>query len=198
MTVQSSNPNCNDVDAASMDILIHTPDSTESCFSQKTFPYDRLMEQWTVMASTLPLWKGRKNVTISYSPIDGKPMSDTFLDKVQFSWSEATAPGTERWTLEGVDTVQLINKGELSTNTENGVKYRWAATGLMGWVCPPANWQLLGFFLANDPQRKDEDWVVTYFGKTLFTPAGLDIYARNPKAFDISKVRKIISKMMTR
>ncbi|KAG8870842.1 histidinolphosphatase [Tulasnella sp. 332] len=194
MAVQSSNAKFGDVEAGSMDILIHTPDSAESCLTPDTFPYHWLMEKWTVMASTLPLWKGRKNVTISYSQIGDQPINETFFDQVQFSWSEKTAPGTAPSTLEGVDTVRRVDKREESeAKAQNGVRYRWGATGLMAWICPRANWQLLGFFLAEDPKRSDEDWVVMYFDKTLFTPAGLDIYVCNPKAFNMSKVRKIIS-----
>ncbi|KAG8988742.1 histidinolphosphatase [Tulasnella sp. JGI-2019a] len=198
MTVQSSNPRCEDPAADSMDILVHKPDSTESCFAPNTFPYHRLMERWAVMASTLPLWKDRKNVMISYSQIDDKPINETFRDTIQFNFSEKAGPGKEPTTVEGVDTLQMIEPGdegsaaESETKAGNGVRYKWKGSGIMA-VSPPAQWQVLGFFLANDPNRSNEDWVVTYFGKTLATPAGLDIYVRNPKAFDISKVRRLIN-----
>ena len=34
-----------------------------------------------------------------------------------------------------------------------------------------SKWQVLGYDL-------DEGWAVTYFAKTFFTPAGIDIYSR--------------------
>ncbi|KAG9004257.1 histidinolphosphatase [Tulasnella sp. JGI-2019a] len=129
------------------------------------------MERWAVMASTLPLWKDRKNVMISYSQIDDKPINETFRDTIQFNFSEKAGPGKEPTTVEGVDTLQMIEPGdegsaaESETKAGNGVRYKWKGSGIMA-VSPPAQWQVLGFFLANDPNRSNEDWVVTYFGKT--------------------------------
>ncbi|KAG8861177.1 histidinolphosphatase [Tulasnella sp. 330] len=129
------------------------------------------------MALSLPLWKGRKNVTISYSRIDDESINQTFLDTIQFNFSQKSDPEKEPTMVGGVDTFQLIDPRDESSAGESDSK---AVNGV------------LGFFLANDPKRSDEDWVITYFGKILATPAGLDIYVRNPKAFDILKVRKLI------
>lgn len=37
-----------------------------------------------------------------------------------------------------------------------------------------SHWEVLGYGDGED----GEQWVVTYFEKTLFTPAGLDVYSR--------------------
>lgn len=38
-----------------------------------------------------------------------------------------------------------------------------------------SHWEILGW---GDEQDTGNSWVVTYFAKTLFTPAGVDVYAR--------------------
>lgn len=142
----------------------------------------------------MPLWKGRKNVKISYSQIDDKPINETFSDTLEFDTSdqevdpEQPPPGTlgRSWDallslllptkIEGVDTLlQAIapadggGKGHESDVKAgfNGVRFQWRGEGVLAAVAGPSNWQMLGFFLANDPDRSDEDWIVTYFGKTL-------------------------------
>lgn len=37
-----------------------------------------------------------------------------------------------------------------------------------------SHWEVLGY----GDGESGEQWVVTYFAKTLFTPAGIDIYSR--------------------
>jgi len=184
----------NTTSADSMDIIIHKPSSAHPAFAPESFPYDRLMESWAVLATTLPLWKGRKNVTITYSPIEGSSPSDSFLDTVAFN-NVKSPVGKEPSKIVGVDRNEKVPPQAGSDQTEdvnvvNGVRFTWTGKGLLSLTS--SKWQILGYFLASDPNRRDEDWVVTYFGSTLFTPAGLDIYVRNPKVFDREKVRKII------
>lgn len=56
-------------------IQLYSPDSTEPPFQPANVPYAGLMGRWHVVASTLPMWKGKKNVTITYSPIEGQPQT---------------------------------------------------------------------------------------------------------------------------
>lgn len=53
-----------------------------------------------------------------------------------------------------------------------------------------SKWQLLGY---NPPGEDGEEWAVTFFEKTLFTPAGLDIYARMEKGLPEDLVRRSCS-----
>lgn len=53
-----------------------------------------------------------------------------------------------------------------------------------------SKWQLLG---CNPPGEDEEEWAVTFFEKTLFTPAGLDIYARTEKGLPEDLVRGFFS-----
>lgn len=49
-----------------------------------------------------------------------------------------------------------------------------------------SNWQVLGY----DAQA---GWAITYFSKTLFTPAGMDLYVRDPTSVSPELVQKILS-----
>lgn len=51
-----------------------------------------------------------------------------------------------------------------------------------------SHWECLGCGRADD----DNQWVVTYFAKTLFTPAGIDIYSRTKKGLPPTYVEEIL------
>jgi len=147
------------------------------------------MGKWFVVASTLPLWKGKKNVTITYTPIDGQPKTtfneyDLFLYSpilshqvnsiVEYHSSKSALPTASKSTVKGVDR---LDEAPLSTGKKSGAKWNWRGKG---WLkIASSRWQLLGYHVGVEDEP---EWVVTYFGKTLFTPAGLDVYARSGTA----------------
>lgn len=51
-----------------------------------------------------------------------------------------------------------------------------------------SHWECLGFGDADDGNQ----WVVTYFAKTLFTPAGIDIYSRRKDGLPPTTVDEIL------
>ena len=51
--------------------------------------------------------------------------------------------------------------------------YNWRGKGWL--VIATSKWEILGY---GDEEGTDNSWVVTYFAKTLFTPAGVDFYSR--------------------
>lgn len=58
-----------------------------------------------------------------------------------------------------------------------------------------SQWQLLGFNVApaSSPALASPEWVVTYFASTLFTPAGLDIYARGAHTLSDEFVAQLVA-----
>lgn len=68
-----------------------------------------------------------------------------------------------------------------------------------GWLkISTSHWQLLGYSLSPSSPAATSDapeWVVTYFSSTLFTPAGLDVYARTPTALSDDFVDDIVRKL---
>lgn len=51
--------------------------------------------------------------------------------------------------------------------------YNWRGKGWL--VIASSKWEILGY---GQEEGTGNSWVVTYFAKTLFTPAGVDFYSR--------------------
>lgn len=110
---------------------------------------------WRVTHSSLPMWKSKRNVRITYTPIDSTDQVDDFI---QFQPLKAD----KLRNIHGIDTP--------SSNAP--ATYDWRGRG---WLkIASSHWEILGY-----GTHGDEDWCVTYFAKTLFTPAGIDIMKRD-------------------
>ena len=71
------------------------------------------------------------------------------------------------------------------------LRFKWRGKG---WLAiASSRWQVLGCSADPSPGNPDA-WAVTYFEKTLFTPAGLDVYARTPRGLPEALVRAIMEK----
>ncbi|KAJ5222149.1 uncharacterized protein N7469_011036 [Penicillium citrinum] len=130
-----------------------------------------LMGTWHVTHSSLPLWKDKRNVNITYKEIEssgGNQIDD--LVKYQAIGSDKIK------SVHGVDTADSRNPGA----------WNWRGKG---WLkIASSHWECLGFGHADE----SNDWVVTYFAKTLFTPAGLDIYSRDKQGLSQNTVDEIL------
>lgn len=51
--------------------------------------------------------------------------------------------------------------------------YNWRGKGWL--MIASSKWEILGY---GEEAGTENSWVVTYFAKTLFTPAGVDFYSR--------------------
>ncbi|WVQ99434.1 hypothetical protein IAU59_006569 [Kwoniella sp. CBS 9459] len=145
-------------------INIHPPGSDHPSLSEQGFDRSWFMGRWGVAWSTLPMWKDKKDVSITYTPVaDQSKINTTFDDLVEYSKLSA-ADDSKTSTVKGVDTL---------TPNSNGATFDWKGSSYLFFV--HSHWEVLGY-------GKDEinglEWAVTFFSKTLFTPAGIDIYLR--------------------
>ena len=81
-------------------------------------------------------------------------------------------------TVKGVDKPFLASEepagGEARAGGERAsLGYNWRGSGWL--MIASSKWELLGHGLE---EGSGNAWVVTYFAKTLFTPAGVDFYSR--------------------
>lgn len=127
-----------------------------------------LTETWHVTHSTLPMWKGKRNVRIQYTPLDPsspsipKDQTDRIDDLVSYQ------------SLDGdkVSTVKGLDKAAGSGNSRG--EWDWRGKG---WLkIAGSHWEVLSWGEEQDTGNK---WVVTMFAKTLFTPAGIDVYSKD-------------------
>jgi hypothetical protein len=120
---------------------------------------------WHVSHSTLPMWKSKSNVRITYKALPSQEKaSPDFDDLVEYK----KLAGGKDSSVHGVS--RAVTVPELGA----GWAYSWRGKGLL--VIASSQWEILGW---GEDTATGTSWVVTYFGKTLFTPAGLDVYSRS-------------------
>ncbi len=136
------------------------------------------------------MWKKSRNVRISYSAIPGtspahiddevtyqslgstKIKSVTGVDK-PFSVPNTAAPSSAAAGVEaGVEVAAATDK---EADEFASMAYNWRGKGWL--VIASSKWEILGHG-EEEGSEEGNSWVVTYFAKTMFTPAGVDFYSR--------------------
>ncbi|CAD6564732.1 MAG: hypothetical protein TREMPRED_000259 [Tremellales sp. Tagirdzhanova-0007] len=155
-------------------IAVHQPGSSHPSLADGPDGFDRmwLMGKWGVAWSTLPMWKvsitssftDKKDVTITYSPVAAESKINTTFDDLVEYRKRSAADGSTPSTVRGVDTL---------SSGANGATFDWKGSSYLFFV--HSHWEVLGFGI---DKENTLDWAVTFFSKTLFTPAGIDIYLR--------------------
>ncbi|KAL2829781.1 hypothetical protein BDW59DRAFT_142021 [Aspergillus cavernicola] len=128
---------------------------------------------WHVTHSSLLLWKGKRNVNITYELLSSDSSSVTKIDDL-VSYQAIDSETIK--TVHGVDTPTPGNQGA----------WDWRGKGWL--MIASSHWECLGFGHTDD----DTLWMVTYFAKTLFTPAGIDIYSRDKKGLPQTTIDGIL------
>ena len=107
---------------------------------------------WHIAMTNLPLWRKRAGA-ITYAPLPGGAVSDVV------SWQG----GGRQGTIVGID--QPID--------DDAWQWEWRGVEPTTFFIK-SRWR----FIAGDLRL---GWAVTEFEKTLFTPAGIDVYCRRPQ-----------------
>ncbi|TFY77567.1 hypothetical protein EWM64_g6447 [Hericium alpestre] len=180
------------------EVVVNHPDAPASEF-RPSFSLGELMGTWYaavdlielsreglfgaayrhVVYSTLPFWKNKKDVTITYDPV-----SDS---------------GPEPRSIKGIDT--LLD--DPTATDASPTRYKWRGSGLL--KISTSKWQVLAFGRWSPPPSASSDqpanephvyeYAVTYFQPTIFTPAGLDIYSRTAEGLPDELVGEIIDEI---
>jgi hypothetical protein len=137
-------------------------------------PNDSIIGTWHVTHSTLPLWKNKRNVNITYKLLPADSSGVQKLDDlVQY---------------QGIDSGKIKSVHGIDTPTPgNPGAWDWRGKGWL--MIASSHWECLGF------GGDDEKWIVTYFAKTIFTPAGIDIYSRDKEGLSQSTVDQILDSL---
>ncbi|WVQ80760.1 hypothetical protein IAT38_002865 [Cryptococcus sp. DSM 104549] len=176
--------------SAAWTIAIHPPASSHPTLAEGPGGFDRswFMGKWGVAWSTLPMWKDKKDVSITYTPVSGTSKDHKSFDDLVEYRKRSAAEGSKTSTVKGVDTL---------TRGANGATFDWKGSSYLFFV--HSHWEVLGY-------GKDEqyglEWAVTFFSKTLFTPAGIDIYLRsspsapNPESKNSAVRKKLLDQIV--
>jgi len=134
--------------------------------------------------------QNRKDVTITYAFKERSGDLIQLDDIVEYR-AKTDPPTSKRSTVIGVDTL-------LAPSCPGGVgsRFKWRGKGWL--MIASSRWQILGCQCqpldSATPGTSTPEWALTYFAKTLFTPAGMDIYARTPEGLPDVLLQAIISK----
>ena len=128
-----------------------------------------LTETWNVTHSTLPMWKSKKNVRIQYTPLEpSRPdVAKENTDRLDDLVTSQPLHGDKVSSIRGVDKVSGSGNG----------RGEWDWRG-KGWLMiASSHWEVLGW--GEEQNNNGNKWAVTAFAKTLFTPAGIDVYSQS-------------------
>lgn len=117
------------------------------------------------------MWKTNRNVTITYKSLENN--AEVLDDLVEYQ----PLNSSKRKRVEGVDTPDASTVGA----------YSWRGRGFL--KIASSHWQVLGY------GEEEGGWAVTYFAKTLFTPAGVDVYARRKGGLSDELLKRITEEM---
>lgn len=150
-----------------------------------------LSEEWHVTHSTLPMWKSKRNVRIQYTPLDPSdpsiPKDNT--DRIDDLVTSQPLNSTKVSTIRGLD------KAAVKDSTTDSGRGEWDWRG-RGWLkIAGSHWEVLGW---GEEEGTGNKWVVTMFAKTLFTPAGIDVYSQSREgvqAETLEGIKKALSEI---
>lgn len=181
------------------------PDTHPLHFSSR--PSDAIDGFWYIIGSSLPLWKPKKNVVIRYIPnTSAGPQEVKFNDEIRSDSRSKSAPPQptsaselgSKWKagesffnrVAGIKGTNVLQK-----DAKNGASFQWTGNGLLKFF--HSKWQVIGFgpYDLTDTSRTKFDWVVTYFEKTPATPAGIDVYVRDPREMPDATYQAILEQM---
>ncbi|KAK5112995.1 hypothetical protein LTR85_011017 [Meristemomyces frigidus] len=139
-----------------------------------------LSETWHVTHSTLPMWKSKRNVRIQYKPLE--PSSPSIVkentDRLDDLVSYQSLDGDKVHTINGVD----------KCSSSGGARGEWDWRGKGMLKVASSHWEVLGW---GEEEGTGNKWVVTEFAKTLFTPAGIDVYSRDRSGVQPETLQKM-------
>ncbi|KGO78284.1 hypothetical protein PITC_058970 [Penicillium italicum] len=141
-------------------ILIGPPKVHSSTGTNPVPTNDFIIGTWHVTHSSLPLWKDKRNVNITYKLL---PADSAGVQKIDDLVQYQAVNSEKIKSVHGVDTPTPGHPGA----------WDWRGKGWL--MIASSHWECLGFGRTDDGNQ----WIVTYFDQTLFTPAGVDIYSRN-------------------
>ncbi|KAG9234483.1 hypothetical protein BJ875DRAFT_11748 [Amylocarpus encephaloides] len=149
-------------------------------------PLSWLERTWTVTHSTLPIWRKAKNVRITYAILpratSASDAGDCLDDEVAYDEIDGKPEGFFEKAL-GMRRIRGVDY------PDGEGKWHWKGRGWLK-VAGGSRWEVLGW-----GECEGERWVVTWFEKSLFTPAGVDVYCDRTEGISEGLYRKIVERI---
>lgn len=142
----------------------------------------QLLGTWHVTHSSLPLWKSKRNVTVTYGSLE--PGSGTGLARLDDTVAYQTLTSDKIKTISGIDTAAAAAGGGSGSGDFAGIipgVWNWRGSG---WLkVASSHWEILGWGV-----YEGKEWAVTFFAATVFSPAGIDLYSRTRERMPVGLV----------
>jgi len=126
------------------------------------------------------MWKSKRNVRIRYTPLE--PSSSSIqkdnTDRLDDMVSYQSLDGDKVHTVHGID--------KCASSGEARGEWDWRGKGLL--KIAGSHWEVLGW---GEEEGTGNKWVVTEFAKTMFTPAGIDVYSRDREGLRPETLEKV-------
>ena len=136
------------------------------------FDAQRMLGTWHILVTNYGFWKKRRDPTVSYDELPTDDGVRRWKDTLRFSSRGFFGGNEKEGLLRGVDR-------ELSPG-----RFLWRGEGLLRIIESP--WWVL---------MQDDDWAVTYFGRSnVGTAPGMDLYARTAD-FSPAGVRQVLARV---
>ena len=119
------------------------------------------------------------SITYTPHPDASSPRGSLKFDDLVEYYPSSAKPGSKPSTVAGTDHQLAVGR------------FKWRGNGLL--FVASSRWQILGCNTSGGEGRPS--WAVTFFEKTLFTPAGLDIYARSVEGLPEPLLKEIFEKI---
>lgn len=136
---------------------------------------------WYATHSTLPTWRDVRNLELHYTLL---PSSSSALPQIEDLVTYQNLTSDKVKTIRGVNTV--------SSPDDTG-EFDWRGKGWLKIVS--SHWEILGW---GDDHDEATQWMVTFFSKTIFTPAGIDIVCRRKAGLSakvVNEIKEALSRM---
>ncbi|KAH9949640.1 hypothetical protein B0H21DRAFT_103839 [Amylocystis lapponica] len=121
-----------------MSVAVRSPDDN----SPIVFDLEQFMGTWHVTHSTLPLWKSKKDVSITYALKNPSSQGTTQFDDIVEYRSESAPSTSKRSRIVGVDTFLPFVSDDPQATQSPPPRYHWRGRGLLCIVT--SRWQVLG------------------------------------------------------
>jgi len=147
-------------------------------------PTSFLTGSWYVIQSTLPMWRDKRNVCITYTALPAANAAEESVPRLDDVVEYQARNSDKVKTVHGVDT-------------PSGLDTRaWDWRG-KGWLkIASSHWEFVEWSEEiGQVEATREQWAVIWFQKTLFTPEGIDIFSREKEGLGEKTINAIKNRL---
>lgn len=147
-----------------------------------------LQGTWYISASSLPMWRNKKNAKVEYTRIKGDRLDDVVSYQNSDNKNVKKLHGIDKQKKDGSWTWR--GRGKLIVASSRWEILGWGGGGPEKKQGGTAG--STGIIEKGDP-KKDyrEQWIVAYYARTLFTESGVDIFSRKAEGLSTDLMRKL-------